>query len=78
MIRQPAARCRDGDVAMQQGRYAARAIRNELEAPPQTFRYRYLGQFATIGRTRALYEVVGFDCRDIQRGGYGCCCTSIG
>jgi len=49
------------DVAMQQGRYAARAIRNELEGRPRRpFRYRYLGQFATIGRTRALYEVGRF------------------
>jgi NADH dehydrogenase len=47
-------------VAMQQGRYAARLIRDRLEGrstPP--FRYRDKGQLATIGRARAVAELRG-------------------
>jgi NADH dehydrogenase len=47
-------------VAMQQGRYAARAIRARLRgrtAPP--FRYRDKGNLATIGRAAAVADVKG-------------------
>ena len=47
-------------VAMQQGRYAARLIRDRLEGrstPP--FRYRDKGQLATIGRARAVADLRG-------------------
>jgi NADH dehydrogenase len=45
-------------VALQQGRYAARAIRSALrgEDPPR-FRFRDKGQMATIGRSRAVLEI---------------------
>ena len=47
-------------VAMQQGRYAARAVRTRLQgrtAPP--FRYRDKGNLATIGRASAVADVKG-------------------
>jgi NADH:quinone reductase (non-electrogenic) len=48
-------------VAMQQGRYAADAVRRRLagrgSAPP--FRYRDKGNLATIGRLRAVGEIKG-------------------
>ena len=47
-------------VAMQQGRYAARAVRARLQgrtAPP--FRYRDKGNLATIGRASAVADVKG-------------------
>jgi NADH:ubiquinone reductase (H+-translocating) len=47
-------------VAMQQGRYAARAIRARVQgraAPP--FRYRDKGNLATIGRASAVADVKG-------------------
>jgi NADH:ubiquinone reductase (H+-translocating) len=47
-------------VAMQQGRYAARAVRGRLEGraePP--FRYRDKGNLATIGRAAAVADVKG-------------------
>ncbi len=47
-------------VAMQQGRYAARAVRARLEGraePP--FRYRDKGNLATIGRAAAVADVKG-------------------
>jgi NADH dehydrogenase len=47
-------------VAMQQGRYAGRAIRERLrgrEAPP--FHYRDKGNLATIGRARAVADIKG-------------------
>ena len=47
-------------VAMQQGRYAADAVRSRLEGggtPP--FRYRDKGNLATIGRVRAVAEIKG-------------------
>jgi NADH dehydrogenase len=47
-------------VAMQQGRYAARAVRARLEdraEPP--FRYRDKGNLATIGRAAAVADVKG-------------------
>jgi NADH:ubiquinone reductase (H+-translocating) len=47
-------------VAMQQGRYAARAVRARLEgqtAPP--FRYRDKGNLATIGRAAAVADIKG-------------------
>src|SRR5205823_14058802 len=47
-------------VAMQQGRYAAKVIRNRLrgrETPP--FRYRDKGNLATIGRAAAVADVKG-------------------
>ena len=47
-------------VAMQQGRYAARVIRDRLEGkstPP--FRYRDKGNLATIGRAAAVADIKG-------------------
>ena len=47
-------------VAMQEGRYAARAVRARLKggaAPP--FRYRDKGNLATIGRAAAVADVKG-------------------
>lgn len=47
-------------VAMQQGLYAADMIRNDLRDRPRVpFRYRNLGQLATIGRSRAICEIFG-------------------
>ncbi len=44
-------------VAMQQGRFAARTIRDELRGRPRkAFVYRDRGQMATIGRSRAICE----------------------
>ena len=60
-------RCEDADgqplpglapVAMQQGRFAARTIRNDLAGRPRTpFRYHNKGQMATIGRSRGVAEI---------------------
>src|SRR5207248_11391198 len=47
-------------VAMQQGRYAGRVVRERLrsrETPP--FRYRDKGNLATIGRAAAVAEIKG-------------------
>jgi NADH dehydrogenase len=45
-------------VAMQQGRYAARAVRNRLAGKPnRSFRYRDKGNLATIGRARAVADL---------------------
>lgn len=47
-------------VAIQEGRYAARAVRNRLrggETPP--FRYVDKGNLATIGRSKAVAEIKG-------------------
>jgi NADH dehydrogenase len=47
-------------VAMQQGRYAARAIRARLAGEePKPFRYIDKGNLATIGRARAVADVKG-------------------
>jgi NADH dehydrogenase len=47
-------------VAMQQGRYAARAIRDRLEQrQPKPFRYRDKGNLATIGRAKAVADIKG-------------------
>ena len=47
-------------VAMQQGRYAGRAIRERLTGrTPVPFRYRDKGNVATIGRARAVADVKG-------------------
>jgi len=47
-------------VAMQQGRYAARAIRERLRGrQPPPFRYRDKGNLATIGRAKAVADVKG-------------------
>ncbi len=43
-------------VAMQQGRYAARALRGASRGP---FRYRDKGNLATIGRSRAVADIKG-------------------
>jgi NADH dehydrogenase len=44
-------------VAMQEGRFAARAIRDELRGRPRgSFSYRDRGQMATIGRSRAIAD----------------------
>ena len=45
-------------VAIQQGRYVARAICRDLEGKPrETFQFVDRGQMATIGRSRAIAEV---------------------
>jgi NADH dehydrogenase len=49
-------------VAMQQGRYAARVVRDRLHGrstPP--FRYHDKGNLATIGRAHAVAEVKGLE-----------------
>jgi NADH:ubiquinone reductase (H+-translocating) len=47
-------------VAMQQGRYAARAIGARLRGnAPAPFRYRDKGNLATIGRARAVADIKG-------------------
>ena len=47
-------------VAMQQGRYAARAIAKRLRNQvPEPFRYRDKGNLATIGRSRAVADIKG-------------------
>ena len=47
-------------VAMQQGRYAARAIRGRLEGEaPGAFRYVDKGNLATIGRSKAVADLKG-------------------
>jgi NADH dehydrogenase len=48
-------------VAMQEGRYAGRLIRDRLDraTPPPPFRYRDKGNLATIGRTRAVADLPG-------------------
>jgi NADH:quinone reductase (non-electrogenic) len=47
-------------VAMQQGRYAAQAIRARLEGrTPEPFRYRDKGNLATIGRAAAVADIKG-------------------
>jgi NADH:ubiquinone reductase (H+-translocating) len=47
-------------VAMQQGRYAARAIRDRLRGrEPRPFRYRDKGNLATIGRAKAVADIKG-------------------
>src|SRR5690606_33999126 len=45
-------------VAIQQGRYAARTILNDLKGKPRSpFRYRDKGIMATVGRSRAVVEI---------------------
>jgi NADH dehydrogenase len=45
-------------VAMQEGRYAARVVRNRLrDRPTPPFRYRDKGDLATIGRARAVADL---------------------
>lgn len=45
-------------VALQQGRFVARTIRNEIRSKPRgTFRFRDKGQMATIGRSKAVLEL---------------------
>ena len=47
-------------VAMQQGRYAAKAVRARLEGrTPPPFRYRDKGNLATIGRAAAVADIKG-------------------
>jgi NADH:ubiquinone reductase (H+-translocating) len=47
-------------VAMQQGRYAARAVLDRLAGrQPRPFRYRDKGDLATIGRARAVADIKG-------------------
>ena len=47
-------------VAIQEGRYIARAIRARLaHRTPRPFRYRDKGNLATIGRSRAVAEIKG-------------------
>jgi NADH:ubiquinone reductase (H+-translocating) len=48
-------------VAMQQGRYAAKAVRARLQGRPwPPFRYRDKGNLATIGRAAAVADIKGF------------------
>jgi NADH dehydrogenase len=48
-------------VAMQQGRYAAQAVRARLRGRSSgPFRYRDKGNLATIGRARAVADIKGF------------------
>jgi NADH dehydrogenase len=48
-------------VAMQQGRYAAKAVRARLQGrPAPPFRYRDKGNLATIGRAAAVADIKGF------------------
>ncbi len=47
-------------VAMQEGRHAARVVRDRIEGrSPRPFRYRDKGNLATIGRGRAVAEIKG-------------------
>ncbi len=47
-------------VAMQQGRYAAKAIRGRLEGrAPEPFKYTDKGNLATIGRAKAVADIHG-------------------
>jgi NADH dehydrogenase len=47
-------------VAMQEGRYVARVIRNRLRGRgTEPFRYRDKGNLATIGRSKAVADVKG-------------------
>ncbi|MFL5860920.1 MAG: NAD(P)/FAD-dependent oxidoreductase [Solirubrobacteraceae bacterium] len=47
-------------VAMQEGRYAARVVRDRLRGRPRRpFRYRDKGNLATIGRARAVGDIKG-------------------
>jgi NADH dehydrogenase len=47
-------------VAMQQGRYAARAVRDRLAGrSPPAFRYKDKGNLATIGRAQAVADIKG-------------------
>jgi NADH dehydrogenase len=47
-------------VAIQQGRYAARALCDRLrDRPPKPFRYRDKGNLATIGRSKAVADIKG-------------------
>jgi NADH dehydrogenase len=47
-------------VAMQQGRYVARVVRNRLRSATTTpFRYRDKGNLATIGRAAAVADIKG-------------------
>ena len=47
-------------VAMQEGRYAARVVRNRLRGRPRRpFRYHNKGNLATIGRDRAVADIKG-------------------
>jgi NADH:ubiquinone reductase (H+-translocating) len=48
-------------VAMQQGRYAARVVRDRLEGRmPAPFHYKDKGNLATIGRAQAVADIKGF------------------
>jgi NADH dehydrogenase len=47
-------------VAMQEGRHAARVVRDQLRGRPRRpFRYRDKGNLATIGRARAVADIKG-------------------
>ncbi|HEY6638580.1 MAG TPA: NAD(P)/FAD-dependent oxidoreductase [Solirubrobacterales bacterium] len=48
-------------VAMQEGRYAAEAVKTRLRGErPEPFHYRDKGNVATIGRVRAVADIKGF------------------
>ena len=47
-------------VAMQEGRHAARVVRDRLRGrPPRSFRYHDKGNLATIGRASAVADIRG-------------------
>jgi NADH dehydrogenase len=53
-------------VAMQQGRHAARVVRERLAGrPAPSFRYRDKGTLATIGRASAVAEIHGLRLRGL-------------
>ena len=55
---------------MQQGRYAAKAVRARLQgraAPP--FRYRDKGNLATIGRAAAVADIKGVQAQRLRSPG---------
>jgi NADH dehydrogenase len=60
MVRTPKPLMGVAPVAMQEGRYAARAVRRRLDGrPSRPFRYRDKGNVATIGRARAVADLHG-------------------
>ena len=55
--------------AIQEGKYVARVIESRLRgaAPAPAFRYRDVGSMATIGRTRAVADIMGPEARRPRR-----------
>ena len=64
-------------VAIQQGRYAARAIRDAAAWPPHApFRYVDKGNLATIGRSKAVADIKGVHLAGFRPGRSGSSSTS--